>query len=246
MDPWFTHTKGRRTRKKLLCLKNISHLNQFLINQFSINLFLMPLSSIPQVSILKSGSLIRDESGNILDARSSVTLVTVHTRKIIVDTGHQEEEGLIIDALAGKGLKPEDIDTVINTHPHPDHCGNNRLFSCALRLAPVDGETLAPGIRAMATPGHTLDSISIVVETAIAGKSATLVIAGDALPTFSNFLKRVPPALHEDRSLACSSMLRIIEIADIVVPGHDKPFSLAENGYIHLDNQASSVVRVRK
>jgi N-acyl homoserine lactone hydrolase len=208
---------------------------------------------MPRVSILKSGSLIRDESGNILDARSSVTLVTSGPRKIVVDTGLEGEEELIIDALARRGLMPGDIDTVVNTHLHPDHCGNNHLFSRAVRLMPAGGETIAPGVMAMATPGHTLDSISVVVEAfeAIAVTAdpveianpvgmteiaKVIVIAGDALPTLNNFLKGVPPALHVDRELAISSMYRIIEIADIVVPGHDRPFSVAEGKYTQLDD----------
>ncbi len=200
---------------------------------------------MPRVSVLKPGSLIRDESGNLLDARSSVTLVTIGSRKIVVDTGLKGEEGLIIDALARRGLTSGDIDTVVNTHPHLDHCGNNHLFYQAVRLMLAGGETIAPGVLAMATPGHTLDSISVVVEASsgataeiakIAGITEVIVIAGDALPTLNNFLKGVPPALHVDRSLAVSSMSRIIEIADIVVPGHDRPFSVAEGKYIRLDD----------
>ncbi len=209
---------------------------------------------MPRVSVLKPGSLIRDKFGNLLDARSSVTLITSGMRKIVVDTGLEGEEKLIIDALARRGLKPEDIDTVVNTHNHPDHCGNNHLFSKAVLLCPGEGETIAPGVFAMATPGHTLDSICVVAEAseaianndianteaeAIARKEAAIkviVIAGDALPTLNNFLKGVPPALHVDRSLAVSSMSRIIDVADIVVPGHDKPFSLAEGEYTQLED----------
>ncbi len=210
---------------------------------------------MPRVSVLKSGSLIRDKFGSLLDARSSVTLITSGPRKIVVDTGLKGEDELIIKALARQGLEPEDIDTVVNTHTHPDHCGNNHLFSKAVRLCPGEGEAIASGVFAIATPGHTLDSISVVVEAtesvanmeaitnkeAIANTEATankaetanvIVIAGDALPTLNNFLKGVPPALHVDRSLAISSMFRIIDIANIVVPGHDKPFSVAEGKYI--------------
>jgi len=43
---------------------------------------------------------------------------------------------------------------------------------------------IAPGVRAIETPGHTMDSISIVVEGL-----ETIVIAGDAMPTFGNFQK---------------------------------------------------------
>jgi glyoxylase-like metal-dependent hydrolase (beta-lactamase superfamily II) len=74
-----------------------------------------------------------------------------------------------------------------------------------------------------------MDSISILV-----GSRSRIVIAGDALPTFDNFLKGVPPALHIDRSLAISSMSRILELAEIVIPGHDKPFSVRERRYHQL------------
>jgi len=33
--------------------------------------------------------------------------------------------------LSKHGLKPDDVDVVINTHLHFDHCGNNRLFKKA-------------------------------------------------------------------------------------------------------------------
>jgi glyoxylase-like metal-dependent hydrolase (beta-lactamase superfamily II) len=183
---------------------------------------------LPIASLLKAGSLLRDEAGNILDARSSVTLITSGTM-IIEDTGQKGEEWLLLDALARKGLRPEDIDLVVNTHSHPDHCSNNRLFYRAEQLTLREGQRLAPGVVALETPGHTIDSISILVSSLW-----RIVIAGDALPTFDNFIKGVPPALHVDRSLAISSMSRILDVAEIVIPGHDHPFSVREKRYHHL------------
>lgn len=37
----------------------------------------------------------------------------------------------VINALAKVGLKPEDIDVVVNSHLHPDHCGCNEFFTRA-------------------------------------------------------------------------------------------------------------------
>ncbi|MGB7571911.1 MAG: MBL fold metallo-hydrolase, partial [Methanothrix sp.] len=121
------------------------------------------------------------------------------------------------------------VDILINTHNHPDHCGNNHLFSQAKMLAAREGDMIAPGVYTMATPGHSPDSISVVVEA-----DQIVVMAGDALPTFGNYLKNVPPALHTDLDLARASMVRIMEIADIVVPGHDRPFSLRKDAYVAL------------
>jgi glyoxylase-like metal-dependent hydrolase (beta-lactamase superfamily II) len=188
---------------------------------------------MPGVFLLKPGSILRDESGRILDARSSVTLIISGSRKIVVDTGLEGggEAEQILKALAGLRLTPEEIDSVINTHSHPDHCGNNLLFSRAEILAPQDKQMIDPGIWAMATPGHSQDSLSIVIgampqDTKTEDMPLTIVIAGDALPTFGNFRKNVPPASYTDRDLSISSMGKIVALADIVVPGHDFPFSV--------------------
>lgn len=197
----------------------------------------------PRAVLLKPGHLERDEDGEILDARSSVTLILAGTRKIVVDTGLEDERKMIIDRLAKLGLSPEDVDLVINTHGHPDHCGNNAIFTRARVLSGLrkgggrieglredtekgvltEGDVVAPGVWIMATPGHTLDSISVVCES-----TRRIVMAGDALPLMGNFLKWVPPRSHVDRELAMKSMARIVGVADLVVPGHDSPFLVRE------------------
>jgi N-acyl homoserine lactone hydrolase len=62
---------------------------------------------------------------------------------LLIDTGigtpkdhphrefEQRSEQRIVNTLSSFGLKPEDIDIVINTHLHWDHCANNRLFTKA-------------------------------------------------------------------------------------------------------------------
>jgi N-acyl homoserine lactone hydrolase len=184
----------------------------------------------PRVYLLKPGSILKDDSGTILDARSSVTLISTATRKIIVDTGLKGEKKLILERLADSGLNPEDVDSVINTHAHQDHTGNNFLFSGAEVLYPKEGDQIASGIKIIETPGHTTDSISVVVKS-----QNVVVLAGDALPTFSNYIKVVPPAHHVDRVMACRSMSRILKIADVVVPGHDRPFSVQDKAYAILE-----------
>jgi len=196
---------------------------------------------LPGVFLLKPGSIVRDDQGVVLDARSSVTLIASGRHKIVVDSGLAGEEELIVRSLAELGFRPQDADMIVNTHSHPDHCGGNHLFSHARKVEAKDGETIAPHVSILATPGHSEDSISVMVrgrfvcpgrEDERSGSFAVIVIAGDALPTMGNFLKGVPPALHTDRELAVASMKKIIETADIVVPGHDHPFSLRKKAYL--------------
>ena len=44
------------------------------------------------------------------------------------------------------------------------------------------------------------------------------------MPTEANYLKGVPPAISYDTNVSLQSMARITDLADWVIPGHDKPF----------------------
>lgn len=186
-----------------------------------------------RVVVLKTGSLLRE--GLILkDARSSVTLIDAGDKKIIVDTGFLGEEGIILDALAARNLAPENIDFVVNTHLHLDHCGCNLLFRMSVFFAdrrecpPImfrdakDGAELVPGVKFLSTPGHTYGSTSVVVQ-ADGGKYA---IVGDAIPTQDNYRGMSPPLINIDEKLAMESMKRILKVADFVIPGHDAMFKV--------------------
>jgi len=182
---------------------------------------------------IKMGSILREEE-RILDARSSVTLIEEDEHLIIVDTGLLGEEGVLIDALSARGKSPDDVDLAVNTHLHIDHCGCNMLFRRATFYADngenppnhfrptPDGAELIPGVRFMATPGHTKGSISVVAES----NDRTYVIAGDAIPTKENYENMVPPAQNIDPELALKSMERIIAIADFIIPGHGAMFEI--------------------
>jgi len=78
-------------------------------------------------------------------ALKPLLIVTDQGEKVLVDTGigdlpepHRKffpqkrgTDETLLASLVRNGLKPEDIDIVINTHLHFDHCGNNRLFTKA-------------------------------------------------------------------------------------------------------------------
>ncbi len=62
---------------------------------------------------------------------SSATLLRHSSHQVVVDTGLSIQEADLLHALRARGLEPTDIDIVINTHLHVDHCLNNALFSRA-------------------------------------------------------------------------------------------------------------------
>jgi 4-pyridoxolactonase len=49
-------------------------------------------------------------------------------RKLPFEKPEQSEDQQIINQLAKIGVKPEEIDIVVNSHLHFDHCSNNKLF----------------------------------------------------------------------------------------------------------------------
>jgi glyoxylase-like metal-dependent hydrolase (beta-lactamase superfamily II) len=59
---------------------------------------------------------------------SSSTLLENGRHRVVVDTSLSLLEGDLVAALHHRGLEPSDIDIVVNTHLHLDHCLNNAIF----------------------------------------------------------------------------------------------------------------------
>ena len=119
----------------------------------------------------------------------------------------------VADALAGLDMSPADIDMVINTHLHFDHCGQNAVFRHAAhyvqraeltraeREAPelydwfgfmdarfelLDGDAdVLPGVAVIATPGHTVGHQCVLVRSAGGGSD---LLIGDAAYTPRQYL----------------------------------------------------------
>jgi glyoxylase-like metal-dependent hydrolase (beta-lactamase superfamily II) len=136
---------------------------------------------------------------------------------ILVDTGCGGPDELlryfhvvnrtVADALADHGLAPIDVTTVINTHLHFDHCGQNPAFKHARLMVQreeherifrerdevtdwieasdtqfelIDGDvTLAADLRIATTPGHTSGHQSVIATTEL----GTELFIGDAAYT---------------------------------------------------------------
>lgn len=181
---------------------------------------------------------------------------------ILIDTGLEQfvvpdevgqQYGLDIlefeEALQTVGLRPEDIDIIIHTHLHNDHCENDALCTRAkivvqkaeyefflhphpldhryysdlldgLDIELVEGDvSFRDGIDLIWTPGHTPGGQSIAVNTA-AGKAIITGFCCNDL-NFPANAPAVPSGVHTDALAAYDSAKKIRDMADILIPLHD-------------------------
>jgi N-acyl homoserine lactone hydrolase len=196
------------------------------------------------VIVLCEGRIKRDGK-EILEAHSSVTMVTWPEHVMIVDTSDDDYRSRLVDALCANEVDPDQVDIVVNTHLHSDHCSNNDLFRYAVQMAHENerpdrrfvsvsyDQDLYPGVRLVHTPGHTSGTMSVFVNA-----DRKYAIVGDAIPTFENVRRWVPPGVVIDVDAALKSMKKIVDFADIVVPGHDAPFEVDRRNDRFIQNRA--------
>ncbi len=201
-------------------------------------------------------------------------------KKILVDTG--EMNPIISDdreaAIGGKiytfeagldrwGLTPADIDVVIHTHLHNDHCENDykctnaRFYVHEKELASIhdphpldfryledyiedveengqievvtEDREIVPGVRVMHTPAHTEGGLSVVIDT----PGGTAVITGFCVIQ-ENFsppveirameMAVIPPGTSVNPKQAYDVMVRVKEMADILIPLHEPSYAAVD------------------
>ena len=87
-----------------------------------------------------SSALIRHKQGNVLFDTGCHPSVVEHGEErwgalMKVMTPVMRAEDTLLSSLACVGVGPDDIDVVVNSHFHPDHCGCNQFFKKATILA---------------------------------------------------------------------------------------------------------------
>ena len=176
-------------------------------------LYLMQVGSMPEFEVPIVCYLVQTSDG----------------KNILIDTGLPEvmpegetdfENGQdIIKQLAGLGLKPDDIDTVISSHYDIDHAGRHASFKKAQyvvqrehhvdaatnirsaankpqwdqpkeRIRLVDGDTeLLPGLDLIETSGHVPGHQSVLLRLP---KTGAILLTIDAVPFGAGFTRGEP------------------------------------------------------
>jgi N-acyl homoserine lactone hydrolase len=93
-------------------------------------------------------------------------------------------------------------------------------------IEPLDGATaIAPGLSVLPVPGHTPGSQAIVATT----EHGVFCISGDAVCTYENVERDLPPGFHVDVDDSMESMDRMRAVADNLLPSHD--YAVLSDGY---------------
>jgi len=183
------------------------------------------------------------------------------TRRVVVDPGSLGRLTALHDALARRGLTGSDIDEVVLTHAHWDHAQNLDPFDRAVvRVHPreldyirdphpgdfatprwtravidrydvrevLDGTELMAGVTVVEAPGHSAGSIAVAVATA----DGLAVVTGDAIQSAAVARSGRNPLVFSDEDDAQRSIARLLDLADIVRPGHDRPFRWSATGTV--------------
>jgi N-acyl homoserine lactone hydrolase len=203
---------------------------------------------------------------------STVALIDIG-KKILFDTGNWGDRYELISRLDREGLRPSDIQTVILSHTHFDHAGNMSLFKNAdivlsnkalNYVCQNTGDLLVPefmsdylesiserlilvknfvelqkNIVVIETPGHTPESISCL----ITHHGLRIMLTGDAIKNAYEYVSGVNEA-HYDRQTSQQTIMKIKGMADIIIPGHDRPFS-AKNGKISYLSESEDKLMIR-
>ena len=158
--------------------------------------------------------------------------------------------------LARMGLTPADVDVVFIGHLHFDHagglcdvCGTEVHVQQAEMEAALSGQDIAyfpddfngsypwkimqgeydiaPGIRAISSPGHTAGHMSLWIELP---KGSPVILCGDAADLTENIVDEVPPGLcwQDQEAQAIASIRKLKTLASeenaILWPNHDIHF----------------------
>lgn len=122
-------------------------------------------------------------------------------------------------------IQKAELDFALN--PHPMMAWGSRFPFKDLNFEVIEGDKeIIDGVSVVLTPGHSAGTQSVMVETA----QGRAVIVGPC-SVRRNFepppaLKTpvIAPGIHLDLTRAYESMLKIKEIADIIIPTHDPEF----------------------
>ena len=214
-----------------------------------------------EIQTLLQGYSVSTSEGSI--GYCAVTLLRGE-RITLVDVGHVGRRSLLLERLRAAGLAPEDVERVVLTHAHWDHCQNVDCFPNAEVLLHQDEleYTAAPNPLDWATPAWTVDvlrrsrimavrdgdelesGVRVLATPGHSPGSMSLLVqtpegmiglVGDALPSRAAAGMLAPRLIFWDEEAARRSARRIVDACRTIYPGHDRPFVVEPGGFRYIE-----------
>jgi glyoxylase-like metal-dependent hydrolase (beta-lactamase superfamily II) len=189
----------------------------------------VPSGRTARVDVVLPGSLTSTGGGVV----SSCTLIRDGDRVIVVDPGMAAGARAILDPLAALGVRPEHVTDVILSHHHPDHTMNAGQFpnaavhdhwaiyrGTAWEDSECDGRVLTASVQLARTPGHTAEDLAV-----LAGTANGVVVTTHSWFTADSAVEDEDP---DDPDALHASRRSILEVADLIIPGHGPAFRPTE------------------
>ena len=174
-------------------------------------------------------------------ASSTTALIKENGINIIVDPGMNRK--FLLESLKKENLALKDINFVVLTHTHLDHCllagifekakiiDNSSIYSFEGTIQDHEGKIPGTDIKIINTPGHDQFHCSILVNDAKLGK---VVIAADVFwwpdneeqkTDIKSLIDRKDPYVKNESQLI-ESRKKLLEMADYIIPGHGEMFKV--------------------
>lgn len=203
----------------------------------------------------KNGRILYDVGCDYNKINNPVQREKYYNAALSFDAPVMDESQRLPNQLAKMGLSIKDIDVIFIGHLHFDHagglcdCGNVEVHIQADELANADIEDiayfddeivkqanwqvkqgeydLAPGVRAIASPGHTAGHMSLWIEMPT---GAPIILAGDAADLSENIIDEVAPGncWQNNTDMAIASIRKLKHLAQAeqanLWPNHDMAF----------------------
>ena len=214
------------------------------------------------IEVLTYGFSFNSDQGSF--GMSTNSLLTVGNQTILVDTGPSSRRAWLFKALESKNLTPDDIDVVILTHMHWDHCQNTDMFrnarvlvhpteldyarnpnradfACAQYMADMVDKMK---VELVSEGDRVVEGISIIetpghtighISVVVSAGGENVLIAGDALPDSGTVARGLPTNVFYDVEDARTSVEKMVASSKIFYPGHDRPFRLEGDQISYLE-----------
>lgn len=193
------------------------------------------------------------------------------SHKIMFDTAGPAKRIQVRQRLKELNIDADEIDTLILSHFHYDHVYNYDYFPNArILMHEVEAnwvaeqpdnyaipphffpamqkkrrlefirkdEEILPGISSLFVPGHTPGGMALVLRSA---DMPVTVVAGDAVKNIAELATgQVPKAW--DTLVSSQSIKKIRDMAEIVIPGHDRILKVTEDQIVAISSIHETIV----